>query len=393
MADISETRPLEGITVIDFCAAIAGPGTGMYLADQGADVIKVEPPGDGTASARGSGLWLAFNRGKRSIVLDLKSPEGKEVAYDLARQADVMLVAWPPGGADRLGMGYETISALNPRIVYFSLTGWGYDGPHTMKLGWDLIVQGFSGVMDSQRAHDGTPVAASFYVADVAIPMYMAYAITLALWQRDKSGVGQKVETTQVQAQMAMQFINLVEREGSSPDGAGSWDWRRPSYTFQAADGEYLVMAGAKLHEWGRLWEILELPDFPNDPRMGPLTWPKEMADEWYPRIAERFMTDTRDHWLQKLADGGLAHMSGPVLSRAELMQHEQVLKNGMTIEQQHPKLGPVRMPATPFSLSRNPVPTPTPAPEYGQHTSEILAELGYPSDRIHALRSQGVVE
>ncbi len=393
MATGDGALPLAGLKVVDFSQVFAGPGTTMYLADQGADVVKVEPPN--AKRDKPSGSYLAYNRAKRSLVLDLRSPEGNAVALDLIRGADVMVVAWPPGQAERLGLGYEAASALNQRLVYASITGWGERGPDRTKIGFDLLVQAYSGIMASQPARDGTPLATAWYPADMSIPMYMAYAITLALLQREKTGFGQRIDTSQLQAQLAMQFIHFVYSD-SGPvdvDRSMSWSWRRPQHTYRAQDGGYLVVHSLGRAGWRTLWATLGLADFPDDPRMEGVRWPPDLIDTVYPIVAAKFLTASRDIWLERLKAAALGSVSSPVLSRDEVMRSAQVAENGMILEQTEPTLGTIRMLSAPFSLSQSPPASPRLAPGVGEHTDEILSALGYSPERIRALREKGVVK
>lgn len=390
------TGPLAGIRVVDFSVGFAVPGAAMYLADQGADVIKVEAP-NSTRVGR-NGTYLVYNRGKRAISLDLRSPDGMAVAHDLVRRADVMMATSPPGELDRRGLGYAAMSALNSRLIYASITGWGNNGPDRMKRGADYVVQAYSGIMASQPSSDGTPSGTAWYPADMSIPMYLPYAIMLALWQRETTGVGQHVETTQLQAQLAMQMIHLVHNEQGEPlddQVAGTsiaWSWRRPAHTYQASDGKWIALVGLNNDEWRRLWGILELGEFPSDPRITGIWWPPDLIEAHFEQIQARIRTRGRDEWVAILEANDFGPVISPVLTREEVMVSPQVVANGWALEQQHPTAGKIRMLGTPFSLSGSPVPKPEPAPEPGQHTDDILRELGHSADAIAALRAKGAV-
>ena len=386
--------PLAGYQVLDFTRLLAGPGTAMYLADLGADVIKIEPP-DGRV---GEGATFALlNRGKRSIALDLRTAEGQAVAHELVKTADVAVVALEPGGPERLGIDYERLAAINPRLVYARITGWGHKGPNTMKIGIDLMFQAYSGMMWSQPAQDGSPTGNSFYPADMSIPLYLPYAITAALLQREKTGLGQKIETSQLQAQMAARVIHLVFNEAGTTDnnpgidGDPTWAWRRPPHTYCTSDGKWLVFIGVTMPQWRSFWNLMELGEFPEGVALGTIWWPEPMLEQYYARLAANFRTRTRDEWFAALAEAGLANVVGPVLSNTELFEEAQVWENGFAITQQHPTMGTLRMPATPFSLSTAPI-APTPSAEYGQHTDEVLLAAGYTQAQINAMRAKGTV-
>ena len=397
MAATSNTSgPLAGIHVVDFSVGFAVPGAGMYLADQGADVVKIEAL-ESRRSGR-NGTYFVYNRGKRAVALDLRTPEGKSIAHELVKRSDVMMVTSRPGDAERRGLGYEEMSKLNSRLVYACITGWGNKGPHRMKRGADYVVQAYSGIMASQPSSDGTPSGTAWYPADMSIPMYLPYAIMLALWQREKTGHGQKVETSQLQAQLAMQMIHLVFNEQGEPvddQVAGTsiaWSWRRPAHTYQAKDGKWLALVSLDNDDWRKFWGLMALGEFPSDPRITGIWWPPDLIEAYYEKIQACFRARTRDEWIKILEEAGFADTISPVLSREEVMKSPQVIENGWAVEQQHPVAGKITMLATPFSMSDNPTPVPAVSPEHGEHTQEVLTELGYSAAEIDAFRTKGVI-
>ncbi|HLG70515.1 MAG TPA: CoA transferase [Chloroflexota bacterium] len=364
---------LEGIRVIDFTQHFAGPGTGMYLADQGAEVIKIEPPrgGHDRHAEPFSNPFLLLNRGKRSIVLDIRTPAGRDVAQALVKRADVMLVAWQPGQAERLGYGYEAMRELNPRLVYASITGWGPHGGMALRLGYDRLHQAFTGIMDSNRDADGTPMPLPFYLADEAIPPLLAYGIALALLARERTGQGQKVETSQLDAQIAMQSLHFI-----APEGRELFATPSSNNAYRTSDGRHVVVMPLTREDWAALARALDLP--PSDGAIS-----KDV-------LASTFATRPLAEWEERLTPENVPF--APVLTRAETLQREQPWANGMLARQDHPAAGALVTPSVPVHLSGRAGEVGTPAPALGQHTRDILHELGYEEARIEALYAGGTV-
>jgi crotonobetainyl-CoA:carnitine CoA-transferase CaiB-like acyl-CoA transferase len=380
--------PLEGLRVIDFTQLFAGPGTGMYLADQGADVIKIEPPDGGRDRVPGpvTHSFLVLNRGKRSIVLDIRTDKGREAVHRLVKRSDVMLVAWRPGQAERLGYGYDEMARLNPRLVYASITGWGNAGPLAKITGYDRLMQAYTGIMATRPAPSGLPLETSFYVADEAIPMVLSYGIMLALWTREKTGRGQKVEVSQLEAQIAMQSIHLVTSErGADPGSLNRTTWTQPM-TYQAAEGGYLMFVPLTQAEWDAFWRCLGLERYAAEFGFANRDFPPEVHDA----IAEKIATRTRADWLEEFAEAGVP--SAAVLSRTEFMDHPHPWQNQMLVETQHPEAGRVRMMNLPVRLSETPGRAGGAAPAAGADTRAVLAEIGYAHDEIDRMCREGVV-
>jgi crotonobetainyl-CoA:carnitine CoA-transferase CaiB-like acyl-CoA transferase len=385
-------RPLEGLRVVDFTQMFAGPGTGMYLADQGADVIKIEPPNGGRDRA-GDGYqnsFLVLNRGKRSLVLDIRRPDGREVAERLVKRSDVMLIAWPPGQAERLGYDYERMRALNPRLVYANITGWGEKGPLALKEGYDRLMQAYTGITASKRGADGVPQESAIFVADMSIPMVLAYGIMLALWARERTGEGQRVATSQLEAQIAMQSIYLVFPERADAAARQANNSGHPSHVYRTQDDRYLTIVPILEAEWTRLWECLELPEIAADPSLQSDPGRNAQLSNLQAALAGRFATRPLAAWLEALEAARVPH--APVLLREEFVDHPQAWENGMLTEVDHPVVGRTKMMALPVRLSGTPGQVGGPAPGFGQHTTEILHELGYPPRDVEALYAEGTV-
>nr|ALG05256.2 Formyl-CoA transferase [uncultured bacterium 5E7] len=380
---------LDGLKVIDLTQMYAGPGTGMLLSDQGADVIKIEPPNGGrdrTVDGGGTAdTFLLLNRGKRSLILDLRTEQGKEVLRRLAARSDVMLVAWPPGQAEKLGCGYEAMHALNPRLVYASITGWGETGPLAQWPGYDRLHQAHTGMMDRNRGPDGAPLVLPFFAADQAIPFALCYGIMLALWQRERTGLGQKVETSQLDLMIAIQSLRLVFRE----DDTGPRREEFPGHIYLTKDDRWITLVPILDSEWARLWDCLGLADLAADERLRRPAGRLEHDGLIRARLAERFREKTLAEWLALTEPAGLPVAA--VHTGAEFIDHPHAWQNGMLAERQHPVHGRVRMMNTPVRLSDSNGEAGWPPPGFGEHSREILAELGFDEADIAAMERDGV--
>jgi crotonobetainyl-CoA:carnitine CoA-transferase CaiB-like acyl-CoA transferase len=325
----------------------------MYLGDQGADVIKIEPPNGGRDRASDGGgdadSFLLLNRGKRSLELDIRTDAGREDVHKLVQRSDVMLVAWPPGQAERLGYGYEAMATLNPRIVYASITGWGPEGPLAQRTGYDRLQQAHTGMMYRNRAPDGTPMVLPFFVADQGIPMLLSYGIMLALWNREKTGRGQKVETSQLDLQIAIQSLRLVFRQDDAAQAHGEF----AAHTYQAKDGRWLTAVPVLESEWARLYDTLGLPELATNERFN--SYPGRDRNDAALRelLRQRFAAKTAGEWLAltEAAELPVAAVRTP----QEFVEHPQAWANDMLVERQHANHGTVKMMGTPVRLSATP--------------------------------------
>jgi crotonobetainyl-CoA:carnitine CoA-transferase CaiB-like acyl-CoA transferase len=389
-------HPLEGIKVIDVAINYAGPAASMYLADQGADVIKVERRlvGDTTRRAGNtpflklnSPSYMAINRGKRSITLDISKPGGQQVLRDLARTTDVLVENFRPDVMDRLGIGYEALSAINPRIVYGSLTAFGARGPYADKAGFDRLAQGMAGAMYRKDA-DGRPLPSSAWIGDWGSPILMAFGIMLALFVRERTGRGQRVESSLLQAAMALQFsqLTVVEEDPTPPREENPAGYN----SFRCSDGVYLNIGVYFADQYNRLCRALDLPHLADDPRLtNPLLRP-DLDAEVGPIFAAIFETRSSEEWLEILFTADVP--CAPIVERSKLAQNEQILANEMMVAVQHPVVGRTRITGTPLRLSETKSVTLRPAPTLGQHTDEILGEIGYSAERIAELRAAEII-
>ncbi len=388
---------LEGIKVLDLAQHVAGPTTSMYLADQGADVIKVEawPKGD---SSRGSSTtaflkengrgFMVINRNKRSIVLDIRKPQGNEVLRRLVKDADVVVLNFRLAAAKRLGVDYETLSALNPRLVYATLSAFGTKGPNADKGGYDRILQGMAGVM-YRRMPNGTPITAGLYAADSSTPMMLAYGIMLALWVREKTGLGQKVEGSLLQTWIALQATDLVRAE-EDPEQPEERTTDVGFGVYQCADSQWINIAPNNDRQFTNACKALGLDYVLEDPRFDDPAQRTLLREEIDPEVAKVIRAGSSQDWLARFNDADVP--CGPILTKSQVFDDPQIVANDMLTTVQHPKAGRTRMVTVPLKLSATPGAIRKPSPLLGEHTDEILKGVGYSSEEIDQLRAQEVL-
>jgi formyl-CoA transferase/CoA:oxalate CoA-transferase len=387
---------LDGIKVIDVAINYAGPASSTYLVDQGAEVIKVERRIVGDTSRRGgntpflklnSYAFMALNRGKRSITLDISKPQGQEILRDLARDADVLIENFRPDVMDRLGIGYDALSALNPRLVYGSLTAFGAKGPYADKAGFNRLAQGMAGAM-YRRDAEGRPLPNGIWISDWGAPMLMAFGVMAALFARERTGRGQRVETSLMQAAVAMQFsqLTVVEDDPTPPREENPAGYN----SYRCSDGVYLNIAVYLPHQFSRLCLALDLPHLADDPRITDPLRRRELDAEVEPIITALFATQPANVWRDLLVEADVP--CAPIIDRAQVPFEEQVLANEMMVPIEHPVVGKTHIVGTTVRLSETPGVQLRPAPTLGQHTDEILGELGYSSERIAELREAEVI-
>ena len=389
---------LAGVRVIDCSIAMAGPFAAQRLGDLGADVIKVEPvtgewqrhvsAGDAMGQ-RVNVSFLSLNRNKRSLAVDLKSPAGRAVLRDLVGSADVFLQNYRPGVAARLGVDYESLVQVNPRLVYVSISGFGETGPYRDRPGQDLILQGMCGAMLSTGKNGDNPVPAGQYLVD-AVTAYSAFEGALAaLYHRNRTGEGQLVQVNMLDAITALQMQELsVFATGGKPqhrsaEPHGHVYIRAPYGAFATLDG-YITVAFPSLRKLGGLIgesSFLEMTDEVD-------AWTRR--DEIFAKTQERLRSKTSAAWLELFATHDI--WAGPVYGYADLVADPQVRHNGTFIEYQHDTEGWVKTPGFPIKFSKTPSQVTRGAPLAGQHTREVLNDLGYDDGRIEALLGDGVV-
>lgn len=389
---------LSGYRVLDCSIAMAGPFAAQRLGDLGADVVKVEPvTGEwqrhtAAGGARGNKVnvsFLSLNRNKRSLAVDLKDPDGKAVLLELVKTADVFLQNYRPGVAKRLGVDYETLSAINPRLIYVSISGYGEDGPYLHRPGQDLVLQGMSGAMLSAGREGEPPNAAGQYLVD-GITAYTAFEGALAaLLHRERTGEGQLVQVNMLDAITTIQMQELsVFTVGHKPQTRSAEPHahvyiRAPYGAFATSDG-FIIVAFPKLANLG---QTIGEPSFLTmDDEVD--TW--EKRDEIFAKTRERLKTKTSAEWLELLRAADI--WCGPVYGYADLVEDEQIKHNGTFVEYEHPTEGHVKTPGFPIRFSKTPSTVDRGAPVVGQHSRDVLIEAGYSDAEIEALLRKGAV-
>lgn len=386
---------LDGIRVLDLTSMVSGPVAAMMLADQGADVIKVEPPGGeqmrhlGTPHHGVTAMFYSCNRGKRSIALDLKHDAGKDVLRDLIRNSDVLLQNFRPGAMERMGFGEAAVRQLNERIIYVSISGFGEHGPYAHKRVYDPVIQALSGATDIQANRDtGKPAMFRIIIADKVTSITAAQAVTSALFHRERTGQGQHVRLSMLETMLAffwpegMSGLTFADNEYDVTRGQGTMD-----LVFEARDG-YLTAGAISDSEWQGMCRALEREDLIQDERFATASARGRNADERKRIMAGEIARWNRDEILARL-DGNDVPCA-PLLTRLELMTHEQVLVNGSIDRSTWPEFGEVRQAVPAAHFSAAPSAIRRPAPKLGEHTLEILSGLGYDRDRCGQLVAAG---
>ncbi len=389
---------LQSIRVLDLSRVIAGPYCAALLGDLGADVIKLERPGrgDDLRALRGSGQmsasFAAVNRNKRGIAVDLQKPEGARLAFDLARRADVVIENFLPGVADRLGLGYPAVREANPAIVYASVTGFGQTGPLARKPGYNTIAQGMSGLMALTGMPGDPPTRVGGSVSDVAAS-YMAFGmINAALVHRFRTGEGQHVDVSLVGASLGLlpDPVAIYFDTGERPKRAGNRNLHlTPAEAFQARDG-FVNIVLMNQDQWGRFCGALGDPAMETDPRFATNLARLEHHAAFKARIEAVLRTESVTDWVRRLEAAGIA--AGPIYEFHEVFEDPQVRHLGLVTEVEQPGAGKVKMLGFPGRASATPPRINRPAPLLGQHTAEVLGELGLSREEIEHLASAGVV-
>ena len=380
------TLALDGVRVVDLTQVMAGPFCTMLLGDLGADVIKVEPPaGDLSRSMGGRRLqmkgkdnapFIALNRNKRSVVLDLKAPADCGRLSALLGDADVLVESFRPGVADRLGFGYAAVAAGHPRLVYASISGFGQTGPWAERPGFDLIAQGMSGVMSVTGTADGEPVKCGIPVSDLAAGLYAANGIQAALLAREKTGRGQRVETSLFEAALGLSVWEATEywATGESPHPLGSAHrLSAPYQAFRAGDG-FLTIAALTTPHWEKLCRVIDRAELPLDPRYRSNADRLVNRDSLVTEIERALSSHTVDEWVDRLLAEGIP--CGPILDYAQVFDAPHTAARRMVEVVDHPVDGPVRTLGIPVKLGDTPGSVRRAPPLLGEHTAGILAAL-----------------
>src|SRR3954462_6538732 len=389
---------LDGIRVLDVTQVMAGPFCAMMLADLGAAVIKVEPPaGDSTrqmpgASGSDSPSFNAVNRGKRSIVLNLKSAGGRDVFTTLARASDIVIENYRPGVMTSLGLDYAALSAANPRLIYASISGYGQTGPQRGKGGFDLNAQGVAGIMSITGEPGGPPVKAGVPITDLGAGLFALVGILAALEYRHHTGVGQYIDTSLVDAGVALSVWEATEyfsgRGVPRPLGSAH-RMNAPYQAIRCADG-YITIGAANERLFRRLSNVLGHGEWGDDEAFADNASRVANRQALAQRIEAITTTQPRAHWLALLEANDIP--CGPINDYAQVFADPQVQAREMVIETDPPTLGHLRTLGSPIKLSATPADVSRRAPQLGEHTDEILTEAGYSSAEIAALRAAGAI-
>lgn len=390
--------PLEGVKVIDFTQMMAGPWGTQMLADLGAEVIKVERPvtGEwerglesmGELLAGDSPFFHAMNRNKKSLTLDLKHPEAMEIVYRLVGDADVVAENFRPGVLDRLGYGYERLTEINPGIVYLSSSGYGSSGPYVGRPGQDLLIQGMSGMLAHTGKGEDLPTPAGTSVVDEGTAMVNAMSVLAALFYKERTGRGQKIEVDLLSTAVAMQcqeavaYLNLGQRFERSKAGVGSPWLSAPFGVYPTADA-FMTVSMSDLPTIGHIFELPELERY-EDPMDA-----FHRRDEIKRAIEARTPAKTTAEWLEILNRHKV--WCGPVNTFDEVFSDPQVEHNGLVVEVEHPEAGEVKLIGFPARFGETPATYRSAAPLVGEHNDEVLRSLGYREEEISRLERDGV--
>jgi crotonobetainyl-CoA:carnitine CoA-transferase CaiB-like acyl-CoA transferase len=392
--------PLAGIRVLDLTSVVSGPLATMFLADQGAEVIKIEPLGGDitrrsrqsiSASGEFSALFVSSNRGKRSLALDLKRPEAAKIMRKLITTSDVLVQNFRPGTMERLGLGEPALRELNPRLIYVSISGAGESGPYAKKRVYDPIIQGLSGFADLQADRKTRrPQMIRTIVADKTTAIFAAQAVTAALFARERTGEGQHIRLAMLDTMIAylwpeaMTQYTVVGREAATADPTA-----RPDLIFETADG-YITVGTISDSEWQGFCAASGRLGLAEDQRFNTPGGRAVNATERILLMAEIMKERPTAEWLQRLDANDVP--SAPVLRRNEVIANEQVLARELIVELNHPDIGRVRQPVPAARFDRTPARIQGPAPRIGEHSAAILAELGLEAAEIERLATEEVV-
>jgi crotonobetainyl-CoA:carnitine CoA-transferase CaiB-like acyl-CoA transferase len=392
--------PLAGMRVLELAQIMAGPTCGMMLADLGADVIKIEklPGGDdsrGYREPRINGIsapFLMMNRNKRGMAVNLKDARGREILLRMVRDADVLTENFRHGTMERLGLGYDTLAHVNPGLIYCQISGFGRTGPLRDQGGFDLIAQGYAGLMALTGEPGRPPVKTGNPVADIAAGILAVAGVAAAYAYKQKTGRGQLVDTSLFEAAVQQTFwhaaIHFATGESPGPTGSAHV-LSAPYQAFRASDG-WVNIGGANQANWERIADVLGHPEWREDPRFVTNTARMQNIDALTTAIDAVMGTRTKADWTERLAAAGVP--VGPVHSLAEALAHPQTIARGMVVDLVHPQAGPTKAIGCPIHFSATPTQITRPAPLLGQHTREILADYGYDDAAIDALVADGVV-
>lgn len=394
------SKPLDGLRVIDLTRVLAGPFCTMLLADMGADVIKVENPAGGDDSRafgpykKGlSAYYMGLNRSKRSITLNLKDEKAKEILKSLVREADVIVENFKPGTMARLGLGYEVLREVNPKIIYAASSGFGQSGPYSSRAAYDLIIQGMSGFMSITGFDREHPVKAGSSIADIFAGTFTTIGILAALEHRRKTGAGQMVDVAMLDCMIAIleNALATYDCTGKSPEPIGNVHRSiSPFAAFKTADGQVNVCAGND-DLWRRFCEVIGMEEYVKDPRFADNKARVANFGELSPLIDGRMEAKTTAEWTAAL--DAVKVPCGPIMNMEQVAQDPHVKARNMIVELAHPIAGNLLVPGTAIKFSETPAGIKCPAPELGEHNKEVFTELlGMSEAEIDELKKKGTI-
>ncbi|MFZ5967563.1 MAG: CaiB/BaiF CoA transferase family protein [Bacillota bacterium] len=393
-------QALEGIKVLDLTRVLAGPYATMVMADMGADIIKIEAPGVGDDSRQfgpyvgnESAYFMSLNRNKRSIVLNLKEEKAKDLFREMVKKADVVVENFRPGTMEKLGLGYEELKKINPKIIYAACSGFGHSGPYSKRAAYDAVVQAMGGIMSITGEKGGKPTRVGPSIGDITAGLFSAIGILAAINYRNNTGTGQKVDVAMLDCQVAI-LENAIARyvvTGQAPKPAGN---RHSSITpfepFETADGEIMIAAGNDAL-FVKLCEVLNTTGWIEDERFKTNPLRTKNVEELVPLINALTKEKTTKEWQDILDKAGVPN--GPINTVDKVLEDPQVLARQMITEIEHPVAGKLKMPGVPIKMSETQGSVRRPAPLLGQHTEEILQQmLGMSSEEIETLKKENVL-
>jgi crotonobetainyl-CoA:carnitine CoA-transferase CaiB-like acyl-CoA transferase len=401
MKPTAHPGPLAGLRVLELAQIMAGPTCGMMLADMGADVVKVEklPGGDdarGYREPRVNGVsapFMVLNRNKRGIALNLKTAQGREILLRMVKDADVLTENYRRGTLEKLGLGYDVLSQVNPGLIYCAVSGYGRDGPYADKGGFDLIAQGFAGLMSVTGEPGGAPVKTGNSIADINAGILAVVGILAAYVNRLRTGKGQVVDTSLMEAAVQQTYwhaaIFFATGQSVGPTGSAHL-LTAPYQAFRTRDG-WINIGGANQANWERIAEVLGHPEWRTDPRFATNSDRMRNLDALSEAMNAVLATRGKDEWIAAFDAAGVP--VGPVNTIGEALSHPQVAARGMVVDLVHPQAGATKALGCPIHFSATPTRIDRPAPMLGEHTRELLREYGYADVEIDAFVADGVVE
>lgn len=393
-----QQMPLSGIRVVDFGRHLAGPTAAMWLGDLGADVIKIENPQEGDHGRSAgppffdgeSAFFLSANRNKRSVAVDFKTREGQAAIAKIIESADVVVENFRPGVMEVMNLGYDEMSARNPGIIYLAISGFGPDGPYANRPGLDQIVQGFSGLMAITGFEGGEPVRSGIPIADLLTGLFGAYGVLAALQARERTGRGQRVTTSLLESMVGMlafQGVRYLNGAGAPPPAGNHHPINAPYGVFRASDG-YITIGGAGEKRWPQLCRLIGAEELLNDERFATNGGRHENRLVLADLISEKLQGKTVDEWEVLFNEAGIP--AGPIYGVDQVLDHPQTLHREMVVERDHPTMGTVRLLGLPVKLSDTPGDVHRTPPLLGEHTAEVLREVGVSDDDLANLVESG---